>query len=148
VRDFMTDKVFTVRPDDPLTMVRDLMSERHIRHVPVVDEDGSVVGLITERDLLRRAFGADADMPLSLQEDVLTLVKASEVMTWDIDTTEADEDVAAAAQVMLDNKYGCLPVVEQGTLAGILTEADFVRFVAGLDEAAGQPMLRRGAHRK
>jgi len=66
-------------------------------------------------------------------------------MTWEVETVEGDQDAAAAAQIMLDNKYGCLPVVEEGTLAGILTEADFVRFVAG-SPAALRQSPPRGKH--
>lgn len=126
----MTSGVVAVGPDAPVTAIQDIMSEKHIPHVPVVDDDRVVVGLVSERDLLRRTFGPDADLPLSVRSDVLTAVKARDVMTWEVDTVEADEDLATAAQMMLDNKYGCLPVVEEGSLTGILTEADFVRFVA------------------
>lgn len=140
VRDLMTSDVFTVGPEDPLTTLRDLMDAKHIRHAPVVDEDGSLAGLVSERDLLRRASGADADLPLSLQADVFTAVRVSDIMTWDIETVEADADAATAAQVMLENKYGCLPVTDGGTLAGILTEADFVRFVAASGEALEKPV--------
>lgn len=143
VRDLMTSDVFTVHPEDPLTKVRDLMDAKHIRHVPVVDEEGALAGLVSERDLLRRASGADAGLPLSVQGDVFTAVRVREIMTWDVETVEADEDAAAAAQVMLDNKYGCLPVVDGGTLAGILTEADFVRFVAASGDALEPPAGRR-----
>jgi len=51
-------------------------------------------------------------------------------MTWEVEAVSADDDAAAAAVVMLENKYGCLPVLDQGALVGILTESDFVRFVA------------------
>lgn len=135
VRDLMTDDIFTVRQDDSLVKLRDLMEEKHIRHVPVVDEDGQLAGLVSERDLLRRASVMDADLPLSVQEDVLTAVQVSEIMTRDIETVEADEDAAVAAQAMLDNKYGCLPVTDGSTLSGILTEADFVRYVAAARES-------------
>jgi CBS domain-containing membrane protein len=128
VRDLMTSNAVAVGLDEPVTTIRELMSERNIRHVPVLDDDKAVVGLVSERDLLRRTFGPDADLPLSLQRDVMTAVKARDVMTWEVDTVAPDEDLASAAQVMLDNKYGCLPVVdEDGSLIGILTEADFVR---------------------
>jgi CBS domain-containing membrane protein len=132
----MTPEVFVVRPDDPIARVQDLMNDKHIRHVPVVDADGGIVGLVSERDLLRRAAGLEGEIPLSVRSDLSTAVKVREVMTWHVETVEADEDAAIAAGVMLDNKYGCLPVLEQGVLAGILTEADFVRYVAG---AAARP---------
>jgi CBS domain-containing membrane protein len=130
VRDLMTPDVRVVRPDDSIGTLRELMQEKGIRHVPVVDEEGMLVGLVSERDVLRRAAGLEGDVPLSVSRDLSSAVKVSELMTWDPETVESDEAVAAAAAVMLDNKYGCLPVIEQGTLVGILTEADFVRFVA------------------
>jgi CBS domain-containing membrane protein len=126
----MTSDVFVVGPDDSIITLQDLMAEKRIRHVPVVDDDGTICGLVSERDILRRTFSQDADLPLSVRHDVLTAVKVRDIMTWEVDTVDADQDVAVAARVMLDNKYGCLPVVEQGSLAGILTEADFVQFVA------------------
>jgi CBS domain-containing membrane protein len=130
VRDLMTPDVRVVRPDDSIGTLRELMQEKGIRHVPVVDEEGMLVGLVSERDVLRRAAGLEGDVPLSVSRDLSSAVKVSELMTWDPETVESDEAAAAAAAVMLDNKYGCLPVIEQGTLVGILTEADFVRFVA------------------
>jgi CBS domain-containing membrane protein len=130
VRDLMTPDVRVVRPDDSIGALRELMQEKGIRHVPVVDDDGTLVGLVSERDVLRRAAGLEGDVPLSVSRDLSSAVKVSELMTWGPETVESDEAAAAAAAVMLDNKYGCLPVVEQGALVGILTEADFVRFIA------------------
>ena len=151
VRDLMTPDVHVVRPDDPIARLRELMSEKHIRHVPVVDDDGAVVGLVSERDLLRRAAGLDSEVPLSVSDDVSAAVKVNEVMTWQVETVEADEDAATAAAVMLENKYGCLPVLEQGALVGILTEADFVRFVAeartGVAPAGSVARSKHGAGR-
>ena len=126
----MTSDVFTVGPDESITALQDLMSEKRIRHVPVVADDGAVLGLVPERDVLRRTFSQEADLPLSVRLDVLTAVKVRDIMTWEVETIDADEDLSTAAQIMLDNKYGCLPVVEEGALVGILTEADFVKFVA------------------
>jgi CBS domain-containing membrane protein len=146
VRDLMTADVLTVRPEDSLATLRDLMDDAHIRHVPVVAEDGSLAGLVSERDLLRRASTADADIPVSVQADVFAGVSVREIMTWDVETTESDENVATAAQIMLDNKYGCLPVVDGGALVGILTEADCVRFMAGSGEAH-EPRPGAGARR-
>ncbi len=147
VRDLMTPDVHVVHPDDPLAKLRDVMSEKHIRHVPVVDDDGGIVGLVSERDLLRRAAGLEGEVPLSVSRDVSATVKVSELMNWQVETIEADDDAATAAAIMLENKYGCLPVVEQGVLAGILTEADFVRHVAEAGAgaaAAGESGRQRG----
>jgi CBS domain-containing membrane protein len=136
VRDLMTSDVLVVGPDDPVTKIRDLMADRHIRHVPVVDDGQDLVGVVSDRDLLARTLGTDTDLPLSLQAELLDADKVRDVMTWDVETVDVDEDVLTAAQVMLENKYGCLPVLEEGKLAGILTEADFVRFVATAAEGS------------
>jgi CBS domain-containing membrane protein len=141
----MTPDVHVVRPDDSLATIRALMSEKRIRHVPVVDDEGSLVGLVSERDLLRQAAGIEGTVPPSISEEVSAAIKVREVMTWHPETIETDEEAATAASVMLDNKYGCLPVLEQGVLVGILTEADFVRYVAegaGVDSGLMRDLAR------
>ncbi len=131
VRDLMTEKIFALRADDDIQMARDLMDERNVRHVPVVDEDRHLVGLVSERDLLRSMYPSTSELPVGTQHAVLQRVKVSAIMTRDVETVEPDDALAAAAQVMLDNKYGCVPVVvEGGPVEGILTESDFVRYLA------------------
>lgn len=130
VRDLMTDRLYTVRPDNDLATVRDLMIEHRIRHIPVVDPEENLVGLVTHRDLLRHALIEQADIPAYVEDVVLEQVQVREVMTPNPDTIAAETDIREAAQTMLDNKYGCLPVVEGNRLVGILTESDFVRLMA------------------
>jgi CBS domain-containing membrane protein len=130
VRDLMTEKVYALRPGDALVTARDLLDEKHIRHIPVVDDEWNVVGLLSHRDLVRTAMNDQTDAPLTLQLGVLYSRTVREIMTSDPETIEPDADIATAGQIMLDNKYGCLPVVEGQRLVGILTEADFVRYVA------------------
>lgn len=130
VRDLMTEQLFTVRPDNDLATVRDLMVEHRIRHIPVVDPEENVVGIVTHRDLLRHSLIEQEEVPAYVEEAVLEQVQVREVMTPNPDTVAADTDIREAAQIMLDNKYGCLPVVEGSRLVGILTESDFVRLMA------------------
>lgn len=130
VRDLMTEQLFTVGPHDDLATVRDLMVEHRVRHIPVVEADGNLVGLVTHRDLLRHSLIEQEDIPGYVEEAVLEQVEVCEVMTSSPDVVTADADIREAAQVMLDRKYGCLPVVEGKRLIGILTEADFVRLMA------------------
>lgn len=137
VRDLMTAEPVTLGPDDDLLSLYDLMDSRHVRHVPVVDEDGELVGLVSHRDLLRSALGQEVDLPVSLQRDMLRGIRIAEIMTEDIETIEEDRDIREAAQIMLENKYGCLPVVDDGRLVGILTESDFVRKLAELVPPSG-----------
>ena len=129
VRDLMTAEIYAVRPEAPISVVQDLMDEKNIRHVPVVDDEGTLVGLVSQRDLIRWTSASD-DLPLTASMDLLSVTRAGDIMTRQIETVEADEDLATAARIMLENKYGCLPVFEEGELAGIITEADFVRRMA------------------
>ena len=123
----MTDRVFTVGPLDDLEAVYDLIDTHHVRHVPVVDRDGDLVGLLTQRDLARRALGAQDDLPLSMQQEILRRRRVREIMSTEVDSVEPDENLKVAAEMLIDNKIGCLPVVEGEHLVGILTESDFVR---------------------
>ena len=130
VRDLMTDDVVAVKPTDTLAEVRDLMSERDIRHMPVVGWDGELVGLISQRDLLRNSLIEQAELPAYVEDSILEKLRVRELMNTGLASTAPDCDIREAAQVMLENKFGCLPVVEGVSLVGILTEADFVRLFA------------------
>jgi CBS domain-containing membrane protein len=127
VRDLMTERVFTLQPGDDLEALYDLMDSHHVRHVPIVDRDGDIVGLVTQRDLARSALGAQDTLPLSAQQDILRRRRVREIMATEVETVEPDEDLRNAAEMLLENKIGCLPVVEGEHLVGILTESDFVR---------------------
>jgi CBS domain-containing membrane protein len=130
VADLMTESVATLRPDDSIATLNDLMTSRHVRHVPIVDAEGDLVGLVSHRDLLRAALSRASELPVSAQRQILRHIRIEEIMIADPETTEPEVDLREAAQVMLENKYGCLPVVEGSRLVGILTEADFVRYLA------------------
>lgn len=137
VRDLMTDRVETLGPDDDLAALNDLLDAKHVRHVPVVDDDGDLVGLVTQRDLLRAAADS-GEIPFSLQRDILGTMTVGEIMTSPVETTEPERELREAALTMLENKFGCLPVVEGTRLVGILTESDFVRYLAEAGVASGQ----------
>jgi|KBSMisStaDraftv2_1062788.scaffolds.fasta_scaffold03077_12 CBS domain-containing membrane protein len=117
VRDLMTSTVVSVGARESISHVLSMMDERRIRHVPVVDEQRTVVGVVSQRDVLQRALFQHSGT-------------VNDIMSWHIETIGPDDDISVAARIMLDHKYGCLPVVEHGRLAGILTEADFVRHMA------------------
>ena len=130
VRDLMTQKVYSLTPRDDLYAAQNLMDEHNIRHLPVVDDDMDLVGLVTTRDLLRAASPKDDDLPIEMRQARMHEETVSEWMTEEVATIEPDDDLAEAAGMLLENKFGCLPVVEGSRLTGILTEADFVRFFA------------------
>ena len=127
VRDLMTEKVFTLKPKDDLAALYDLMDSRHVRHVPIVDSDGELVGLVTDRDLSKSALGAVEELPLSVERDILRRRRIRDIMATEPDSIEPDATLREAAEILLENKVGCLPVVEGLHLVGIITEADFVR---------------------
>ena len=130
VSDLMSEDVVAVHPEESLATVRDLMLEHDIRHMPVVDQENALVGLISQRDLLRNALIEQTDTPDFIADSVLERLKAEELMTTGVLNIPPTMDLREAAQIMLENKIGCLPVAEGDTLVGILTESDFVRLMA------------------
>lgn len=125
VAELMSRDVVTLKETQNLALADELLRLHRIRHLPVVRGD-KLVGLITHRDLLRAAAqrrGDPAEQPLW----------ASDIMIRDVKTVRPDTSLREAVDLMLDNKYGCLPVVgEDDTLRGILTEADLVRYARHL----------------
>jgi CBS domain-containing protein len=121
VSDFMTKDLVTLRETDDLALAESLLKLGGIRHLPVVRER-KLVGILTHRDVLRSGqWGKPAARALPV----------SDVMTPTPTSVRPATGLAQAARLMLERKYGCLPVCEDdGTLVGIVTEADFVRFAA------------------
>lgn len=143
----MTENVFTVKPDTPLTIVATRMLEYGVSGMPVVD-DGRVVGVVSETDILyreRTAPGREGlvDWISHLPEDPpsgkLDASTAGEAMSTPPVTITPGRSVSDAAALMLDLRIDRLPVVSGGLLAGIVTRADIVRVFAndGLDVAVG-----------
>jgi acetoin utilization protein AcuB len=127
---FMREKIqknpVTINPEASFYEARNLIHEKGIRHLPVVDKNNSLVGIVTDRDI-REAAPSDATL-LSVQElnYLLGKLKVSSFMTpkAKLITITPDTLIEEAVQLMHDNKIGCLPVVEGGTLYGIFTETD------------------------
>jgi acetoin utilization protein AcuB len=127
VRDRMSRRVATVRPDTNLGDAATLMRTRKIRHLPVVDGGGRLVGMVTARDLRQALFApavqADAEDLLS----VLQALSVGDVMTRGVVSVRAATSIRDAARLMHERKLGALPVLERERLAGILTETDVLR---------------------
>lgn len=130
VADLMTPKPITVAPEAPVHEAFELMQERRIRHVPVVDAAGALQGIVSQRDLLSHAHAGSHP-----GRDAWGDATIADVMNEQVDTVTADCCAAETARHMLRTKRGSLPVVdERGVLVGIVTEADFVRLAV-----RGQP---------
>ncbi|HEU4510004.1 MAG TPA: CBS domain-containing protein [Pyrinomonadaceae bacterium] len=123
VGQFMTTDVFTVKPDDLIDLAASVMDWRHIRHVPVEDQEGRLVGLVTHRGLLRlMSSGRANENPTTVQE----------VMIENPVTVTPSTSSLEAIEVMRSNRVGCLPVVESNQLVGIVTSYDFLEASARL----------------
>ena len=137
VRDVMTTDVKTLGRNDKLTVADDLIKSERIRHLLVPDEHGNLEGVVSQRDLFQSALLRALGYGSVARDKVLRSVVVKEVMTEDVETTTPDTPLATAAQVMTSRKIGCLPVVENESLVGILTEGDFVQLVA--NDALARP---------
>ena len=127
VRDLMSAEVATLRRNDALSIADDVMNLGRIRHLPVIDDDGALVGIVSQRDLFRGALARSLGYGAHAQQKLLGQLLVKEVMTNDPVTIGPDAPLAEAARLMLQRKIGCLVVVEQERIAGILTESDFVK---------------------
>jgi len=127
----MTSEVTILKRNDKLTIANDIMELGRIRHLPVLDDDSEqLVGIISQRDLFRGELAHALGYGQHAQRKVLDTLLVKEVMSGDVLTTTPNASLIEAAQVLKERKIGCLPVVENGRLVGIVTEADFVALVA------------------
>ncbi len=136
VADLMTKEVVTLYRNDEIALADDLMNLGRVRHIPVVDEDETLVGIITQRDLFRSALLQSLGYGKNVRDPTLAGIRIKELMTTNVITTHSSTPLRDAAELMLHQKVGCLPVLDEGKLAGILTEADFVRAFVGGTSAA------------
>ena len=127
VEEFMETDLFTVHEDDLIEMVAHLMDWRKIRHMPVENTKGDLIGLITGRMMLRYfANGKTVNgNPITAVRDIMIKTPL---------TIDPKANIVVAMKMMRENKIGCLPVVQKNELIGIITEMDFVRISSRLLE--------------
>lgn len=125
IRDYMTAHVITANPRDGLHQTMERMHERRIRHMPVIGEDGKLIGIISDRDL-RRPEGIDHPGVAGFYALDNTM-KVQEAMTRKPVTVEASHSIDEALRLFIDRKYGTLPVLDQGKLVGVLSPIDLLR---------------------
>lgn len=126
VADWMTKKVFTISPGDGVSEAVRLMKEKKIKHLPVVRE-GRLKGIISDRDI--KEFSPSKATSLDIYEIhyLLANTAVKEIMKSKVITARPDTPVEEAAKTMYDFSIGCLPVVENEKLAGIISDADIFR---------------------
>jgi CBS domain-containing membrane protein len=122
VLDIMSSPVVTLNRDHSIHLAASLMRLRHIRHLPVVDDNDHFVGLVTHRDLL----AAQAEVLARASTSQELSVPVARVMKMGVWTVHEGTAALEAARIMFDHKFGCLPVLSGKKLVGIVTGADFL----------------------
>ncbi len=126
VREIMSKNVEVLDRNDTLLTVEERMATKQIRHLPVV-EQGDVVGLITQRDLFKAAMSSAMGYGEKAQKAFLQSVRVKEIMVYPVTTISPETTVAEAAEMIMQRGLGCLPVVEQEQLVGLVTKTDLLR---------------------
>lgn len=118
VEQFMAVDLFTVRGEDILDLAANLMHWRHVRHVPVEDDAGHLLGIVSHRDLIKLLASGkiDRSKPIIVRD----------VMATDLITVQPDTPTLEALTLMREHNIGCLPVVKDGCLVGLVTAHDFL----------------------
>jgi CBS domain-containing protein len=129
VGQFMATDLFTVRPDDIVDFAASLMEWRYVRHVPVEDDSGRLLGLVSHRQLLRLV--ARGDDKRSNGDPVMV----RDIMRPDPMTISPETTTVEAIRLMRENRLSCLPVVENGKLVGLVTEYDLIVVASRLLES-------------
>ena len=146
VRDLMQREVATLKASESLGIAEDIMQLGRIRHLPVVSA-GVVVGIVSQRDLYRAAASCMLQLRRSREREWLASIPVRAVMTTNVITMAPDDTIHDAVELMLRHRIGCVPVVEDGKLVGLVSETDCLRYLARVldvsEEKAGLPELRQ-----
>ncbi|SMF17471.1 CBS domain-containing protein [Pseudobacteriovorax antillogorgiicola] len=117
----MTRKIVTIGPETSPDIARRIMKEANFRHLPVINQDGSLVGILSDRDLLScQNCPSDAD----------SIETVEQCMTPNPLTCTKDISMQEVAKIMIDRKIDCLPIVEGGELVGLITSTDLLELLA------------------
>ena len=132
VDEMMTPDPYTLRESDSLHDAWRVMTEKRIRHIPVTDDAGHLLGLVTQRDVLA---ATDPSTLSSEGSDVNgSKVPLSDIMIKDVVTIHQSDHLRPAALYMKSHKHGCVPVIADDRLVGIITDSDFVSIAINLLE--------------
>jgi acetoin utilization protein AcuB len=140
VSDWMTKKVFTVGPDNYLSDAITVMKERNIKHLPVV-KGVKIKGILSDRDIKEYSPSKATSLDIYELHYLLANTKIKDVMQTKVATTAPDTPVEEAAMIMLDRNIGCLPVIDENCLCGIISDKDIFRVLV---DVTG---VRHGGHR-
>lgn len=145
VRDRMTPDPMTITPETSFPDAFRILRDKGIRHLPVVDKNGSLVGVVARMDLLHASPSKATSLSLFELTYLLANLHVRQVMSSPPITVSEDDPLEEAARVMVEKKVGCLPVMREGDLVGLITETDifqaFVEILGG-EEASLRVTVR------
>lgn len=145
VRELMTPKPIVVAPEMPVPDALNLMRERKIHQLPVIDNKGKLVGIVTEQDLLHASASSVTTLSVWELPTLLAKIMVETVMVKNVVSVTDDTPVEEAARIMADKGIGCLPVMAGGMMAGLVTKSDLFR--AFMELLGGRrPGVRIWAH--
>jgi len=137
----MTPNPVTITIDTTLKDALDLVRSKSFRHLPVLDSEGKLVGIVTEKSLVYASPTPATSLSVFEVDYILSRTKIEQIIQGEVITVGPDMPIEEAARVMIDHRIGCLPVVEGDQLVGIISDTDIFRvFVEGL--GGGHPSLR------
>ena len=123
----MSTKPVTITADVPITEALRIMRQNQVRRLPVLDENGGLIGIVSEKDLLYASPSPATSLSIYEMHYMLSRLQVTELMTADPITITPDTLLEEAALIMADNKIGGLPVMKDGNLVGIITETDIFK---------------------
>lgn len=125
IADIMTRNVETLDPADDVDLADMLMRLDRVHHLPVI-EDGQLVGLVSQRDIARIQVSPTSGLTVEAQRRAHLQVKVRDMMVADVMTAPSTTSILEAAKLMKERYFGCLPVVDDGELVGIVTGTDML----------------------
>ncbi len=132
VREFMTSELITITPDTAVPAALRLMGEKKIRRLPVVDNHGKLVGIVSDKDLLHASPSPATSLAIWEITDLMAKLKVEKVMTRSVITVTEDTPLEEAALLMADKRIGSLLIMRDKKLVGIITESDLFRVLLDL----------------
>jgi acetoin utilization protein AcuB len=145
VRHRMTSPAITTGPDMPVMDALQFMRDKGVRRLPVVDGEGRLLGIVSEKDLLHAAPSSATTLSIFEMSYLLHRLTVGRIMTKDVVTVEEDTPLEVAARIMAEKHLGGLPVMRDGRVIGLITETDIL---LGFSEVLGafQPGVRLMLH--
>ncbi len=131
VSDWMTGKVFSVSPDDRISVAAHLSKEKKIKHIPVVKGE-KIKGILSDKDIVEFVPSRAKTLNVCELDDLLEKTKVKDIMKKDVIVSGPDTPVEEAAMIMHDKRIGCLPVVERSKLVGIISDRDIFRVLVDI----------------